>query len=92
VALDEFLYRGPEAAGKRGEDGFVDDPFLGGVVGIIINCDQVIEGFDQFGFGLGGGLPPLPPCQWNRESLSLAAPRDDRSVLGQRAQVAELFA
>jgi hypothetical protein len=28
--------------------------FLGGVVGIIINRDKVIEGFNQFGFGLGG--------------------------------------
>jgi hypothetical protein len=26
VVLDEFLYRRPEAAGKRGKDGFVDDP------------------------------------------------------------------
>ena len=68
VGLDEFLYRRPEAAGKRGKDGFVDDPLLGGVIGIIINRDQVIEGFNQFGFRLGGvevgrcrryGLRPL---------------------------------
>ena len=32
VGFKEFLYRRPEAAGKRGEDGFVDDPFLGGVI------------------------------------------------------------
>jgi hypothetical protein len=49
-----FLYRRPEAAGKRGKDGFVDDPFLGGVVGNVVDCDEVIEGFDEFGFGLGG--------------------------------------
>jgi hypothetical protein len=54
VGFKEFLYRRPEAAGKRGKDGFVDDPFLGGVVGIVINRDEVIEGFDEFGFGLGG--------------------------------------
>ena len=54
VGFNEFLYRRPETAGKRGEDGFVDDPFLGGVIGIIINRDKVIEGFDQFGFRLGG--------------------------------------
>ena len=54
VGLDEFLYRRPETAGKRGKDGFVDDPLLGGVVGIIINHNQVIEGFNQFGFRFGG--------------------------------------
>jgi hypothetical protein len=54
VGLNEFLYRGPETAGKRGEDGFVDDPLLGGVIGIIINRDEVIEGFNQFSFRLGG--------------------------------------
>jgi hypothetical protein len=54
VGLGEFLYRRPEAAGKRGKDGFVDDPLLGGVIGIIINRNKVIEGFDEFGFGLGG--------------------------------------
>jgi hypothetical protein len=68
VGLDEFLYRRPETAGKRGEDGFVDDPLLGGVIGIIVDCHKVIEGFDQFGFRLGGvevgrcrryGLRPL---------------------------------
>jgi len=31
----------------------VDDPFLGGVIGIVNNRDEVIEGFDQFGFRLG---------------------------------------
>jgi hypothetical protein len=68
VGFDEFLYRRPETAGKRGEDGFVDNPFLGGVIGIIINRDQVIEGFNQFSYHLGGievgrcrryGLRPL---------------------------------
>ena len=54
VVLDEFLYRRPETAGKGGKDGFVDEPFLGGVIGIVVNRDKVIEGFDQFGFGLGG--------------------------------------
>ena len=28
VGFNEFLYRRPEAAGKRGKDGFVDDPFF----------------------------------------------------------------
>ena len=54
ASFKEFLYRRPETAGKRAKDGFVDDPFLGGVIGIIINRDQVIEGFDQFSFRLGG--------------------------------------
>jgi len=36
----EFLYRRPEAAGKRGKDRFVDDPFLGGVIGIVINRER----------------------------------------------------
>ena len=54
VGFKEFLYRRAEAAGERGEDGFVDNPFLGGVIGIVINCDQVIEGFDEFCFRLGG--------------------------------------
>jgi hypothetical protein len=53
VGFKEFLYRRHETAGKRGKDGFVDNPFLGGVIGIIINRDKVIEGFNQFGFGLG---------------------------------------
>jgi hypothetical protein len=35
--------------------------FLGGVVGIIINRDKVIEGFNQFGFGLGGVERPRSP-------------------------------
>jgi len=52
VGFSEFLYRRPEAACKRGKDGFVDDPLLGGVIGIIINRDQVIEGFDQFSSAL----------------------------------------
>jgi hypothetical protein len=68
VVLDKFLYRRPETAGKRGKDGFVDNPFLGGVIGIVINRDKVIEGFNQFSFRLGGvevgrcrrrGLRPL---------------------------------
>jgi hypothetical protein len=54
VGFKEFLYRRPETAGKGGEDGFVDKPFLGRVIGIIVNRDQVIEGFNQFSFGLGG--------------------------------------
>jgi hypothetical protein len=54
VGFNEFLYRRPETAGKRGEDGFVDNLLLGGVIGIIINRDKVIEGFDQFSFRLGG--------------------------------------
>jgi hypothetical protein len=54
VGFNEFLYRRPEAAGKRGKNGFVDDPFLGGVIGIIVDCHKVIEGFNQFGFRLGG--------------------------------------
>ena len=69
VGLGKFLYRRPETAGKRGKDGFVDKPLLGRVIGIIINRDQVIEGFNQFGFRLGGvevgrcrrcGRPLLP--------------------------------
>ena len=44
MGFNEFRYRRPEAAGKRGEDGFVDNPLLGGVIGIIINRDQAIEG------------------------------------------------
>jgi hypothetical protein len=54
VGFNEFLYRRPEAACKGGKGGFVDDPFLGGVIGIIINRDEVIEGFDQFSFRFGG--------------------------------------
>jgi hypothetical protein len=54
VGFNEFLYHRPETAGKRGKDGFVDDTLLGGVIGIIINRDQVIEGFDEFSFRLGG--------------------------------------
>ena len=54
VGFKEFLYRRPETAGKGGKDRFVDKPLLGGVIGIIVNRDQVIEGFNQFGFGLGG--------------------------------------
>lgn len=47
-----FLIAGLKTACEGGEDGFVDDPFLGGVVGTIVDCDEVIEGFDEFGFGL----------------------------------------
>jgi hypothetical protein len=54
VGLDKFFDSRPEAAGKRGENGFVDYPFLGGVIGIIINRNKVIEGFDEFCFRLGG--------------------------------------
>jgi hypothetical protein len=54
VGLGEFLYGRPETAGKGGEDGFVDKPLLGGVIGIIVNRDQVIEGFSQFSFRFGG--------------------------------------
>jgi hypothetical protein len=32
VGFKEFLYGRPETAGKRGKDGFVDKPFLGGVI------------------------------------------------------------
>jgi len=53
-SFEEFFDSRPEAAGKGGEDGFVDDPFLSGVIGIIVDCDKVIEGFDQFSFRLGG--------------------------------------
>jgi len=69
VGFKEFLYRRPETACKGGEDGFVDEPLLGGVIGVIVNRDNVIEGFNQFGFGLGGvevgrcrrcGRPLLP--------------------------------
>ena len=59
MVLDEFLYRRPEAAG--GEDGFVDDPLLGGVIGIVVNRDKVIEGFNQFSFRLGGVIRTLHP-------------------------------
>jgi hypothetical protein len=48
-----FFIAGLKAAGKGGEDGFVDEPLLGGVIGIIIYRDEVIEGFNQFGLGLG---------------------------------------
>jgi hypothetical protein len=54
VGFKEFLYRRPETAGKGAEDRFVDRPLLGRVVGIVVDCDKVIEGFNQFGFGLGG--------------------------------------
>jgi hypothetical protein len=54
VGLDKFFDRRPETAGKRGKDGFVDDPFLGGVIGIIVDRNKVIEGFNQFSFRLGG--------------------------------------
>jgi hypothetical protein len=51
VGFNEFLYRRPETAGEGGENGFVDEPLLGGVIGIVVDCDKVIEGFDEFGFG-----------------------------------------
>jgi hypothetical protein len=54
VGFNEFLYRRPEGAGKRGEDGFVDDPLLGGVIGIVVDRNKVIEGYNQFSFRLGG--------------------------------------
>jgi hypothetical protein len=68
VGFNKFFDSRPETAGKGGKDGFVDDPFLAGVIGIIINRDKVIEGFDEFCFRLGGievgrcrryGLRPL---------------------------------
>ena len=49
VGFNEFFDNRPETACKGGEDGFVDYP-----VGIVVDCDEVIEGFDEFGFGLGG--------------------------------------
>jgi hypothetical protein len=54
MGLDEFLYRRPETACEGGKNGFVDEPLLAGVVGIVVDSDEVIEGFDEFGFGLGG--------------------------------------
>ena len=54
VGYNEFFDSRPETACKGGENGFVDYPFLGGVVGIIINRNQVIEGFDQVCFRFGG--------------------------------------
>jgi hypothetical protein len=42
----KFSIAGLKTAGKGGENVFVDDPFLGGVVGIVVDCDKVIEGFD----------------------------------------------
>ena len=54
VGFNEFLYRRPETACEGGKNGFVDEPLLGVVIGIIINRDKVIEGFDQFSFRLGG--------------------------------------
>jgi len=92
VGFNEFLYRRPETAGKRGEDGFVDEPFLGGVIGIVINCEQLIEGFNQFGrFGgieVGRCRKPLflgfllfllvSGRRLGAESLSLAVLRRER--------------
>ena len=54
VGFSEFLYRRPETACEGGKNGFVDEPLLAGVVGMIVDCYEVIEGFDEFGFGLGG--------------------------------------
>jgi hypothetical protein len=68
VVSTNFFIAGLKQPVKRGEDGFVDDPLLAGVVGTVVNSDEVIEGFDEFGFGLGGvevgrcrryGLRPL---------------------------------
>ena len=54
VGFSEFFYRRPETACEGGKNGFVDEPLLAGVVGMIVDSDEVIEGFDEFGFGLGG--------------------------------------
>jgi hypothetical protein len=54
VGFSKFLYRRPETACEGGKNGFVDEPLLAGVIGVIVDSDQVIEGFDEFGFGLGG--------------------------------------
>jgi hypothetical protein len=54
VGFNEFFDSRPETACKGGKDGFVDDPLLARVIGIVVDCDKVIEGFDEFGFGLGG--------------------------------------
>ena len=64
-SFEEFFDSRPEAAGKGGEDGFVDDPFLSGVIGIVVNRDEVIEGFDQFGFRLGGVEVGRCRCQFS---------------------------
>ena len=53
IVSKNFFIAGLKQPVSEAKDGFVDDPFLGGVVGIIINRDQVIEGFNEFGFGLG---------------------------------------
>ena len=84
VVLDEFLYRRPEAAGKRGEDGFVDDPLLGGVIGIIINRDQVIEGFES----LASALAELRLSQLWRKVSQVCMEAKCRSASCSRVQKA----
>jgi hypothetical protein len=37
-----FLMAGLKQPLREGEDGFVDDPILGGVAGIVVDCDEVI--------------------------------------------------
>jgi hypothetical protein len=48
-----FFIAGLKAAGKRGEDGFVEDPFLG-IIGINVNRDQIIEDRSLRAAGLQG--------------------------------------
>jgi hypothetical protein len=40
VGFNEFFDSRPETAGKGGEDGFVDDPFLARVIGIVVDCER----------------------------------------------------
>jgi hypothetical protein len=44
VGLGEFFDSRPETACEGGKNGFVDEPLLAGVVGSVVDCDQVIEG------------------------------------------------
>jgi hypothetical protein len=65
VGFSEFLYRRSETACEGGKNGFVDEPLLAGVVGMIVDGDEVIEGFKQFSFRLGGievGRCLMPLC------------------------------